>query len=306
MVNGTPRAEVSLDAAGLATLLRDQAPAWADCRIEAFAEGWDNTMFRLYPSHLARLPRRQSADALLQNELRLLPFVAARLAVPIPVPVHSGRPDRHFPWHWSIVPYFEATTASDRPLNPDGCMQWASCLAELHRPYSPDRDPHPPVNPHRGVPLEARRTGVVERLAALADLDETPSPELFAIWEEALAEPPSNLKVWLHGDPHPGNVLSHEGALAAVVDWGDITVGDPAGDLGSFWMLISDPVVRAAAIDRYLAGITYDLSARTVTSLFNRARGWAFIYGVILLSSGLVDNPAHAAVGRTTLANLSA
>jgi aminoglycoside phosphotransferase (APT) family kinase protein len=36
----------------------------------------------------------------------------------------------------------------------------------------------------------------------------------------------------LHGDFHPRHVYAHEGAVAAVIDWGDATIGDPRYDLG--------------------------------------------------------------------------
>jgi len=42
-----------------------------------------------------------------------------------------------------------------------------------------------------------------------------------------------NAPVLLHGDYWPGNILWHEGKLAAVIDWEDARVGDPLADLAS-------------------------------------------------------------------------
>ena len=43
--------------------------------------------------------------------------------------------------------------------------------------------------------------------------------------------------LWLHGDLHPSNMLTHDGRLSAVIDFGDITSGDPATDLALAWMM---------------------------------------------------------------------
>jgi hypothetical protein len=32
-----------------------------------------------------------------------------------------------------------------------------------------------------------------------------------------------------------------------------------------------------------------------------RAKGWALLFGVLLLATGLVDHPRHAAIGERTL-----
>ncbi|MER7151067.1 phosphotransferase [Streptomyces lydicus] len=43
----------------------------------------------------------------------------------------------------------------------------------------------------------------------------------------------------LHGDLHPANILVDRGRIRAVIDFGDITSGDPATDLSVAWMLFT-------------------------------------------------------------------
>jgi aminoglycoside phosphotransferase (APT) family kinase protein len=38
--------------------------------------------------------------------------------------------------------------------------------------------------------------------------------------------------LWLHGDLHPANLLVSRGRITGVIDFGDITSGDPAGPVG--------------------------------------------------------------------------
>ncbi|MBE8992763.1 phosphotransferase [Nostoc sp. LEGE 12450] len=46
---------------------------------------------------------------------------------------------------------------------------------------------------------------------------------------------------WLHGDLHPRNILVEDGAIAGIIDWGDITSGDIATDLaGLIFLLFRD------------------------------------------------------------------
>ena len=42
--------------------------------------------------------------------------------------------------------------------------------------------------------------------------------------------------VWLHGDPHPWNLVHRDGRLAGLVDFGDVCAGDPASDLAGAWL----------------------------------------------------------------------
>ncbi|MFN8147570.1 MAG: phosphotransferase [Candidatus Nanopelagicales bacterium] len=41
-----------------------------------------------------------------------------------------------------------------------------------------------------------------------------------------VASPP----LWLHGDPHPLNLVADDDGLAGLLDFGDLTGGDPASD----------------------------------------------------------------------------
>ena len=158
--------------------------------------------------------------------------------------------------------------------------------------------------PGGGVDINARRSSLEERVTQLKRLGDPVPSVLLRTWQAALAQPPSSLRVWIHGDPHARNVLCRSGSLAAIIDWGDITTGDPASDLGSFWMLIHDHVVRTKSITHYLAKISFALTPAESKALLLRARGWAVLYGATLLATGLVDHAEHAAMGRATFQNL--
>ncbi|MDJ0789409.1 MAG: phosphotransferase, partial [Myxococcota bacterium] len=77
-----PGAEVEVDAALVARLLRAQHPDLAERPLRLLASGWDNLIFRLGEAHVVRLPRRALAAALVANEQRWLPELAERLPLP--------------------------------------------------------------------------------------------------------------------------------------------------------------------------------------------------------------------------------
>jgi aminoglycoside phosphotransferase (APT) family kinase protein len=96
--------------------------------------------------------------------------------------------------------------------------------------------------------------------------------------------------VWLHGDLHPRNIVSRSGKLAGILDWGDLTAGDPATDLACAWTLF-EADGRAALLDAY--GPT--------DAELARAKGWAVLLGTVLAGS---SEPRHARIGRTIVRRL--
>jgi aminoglycoside phosphotransferase (APT) family kinase protein len=285
---GTPAAEFVIDRELVAGLLADQHPDLAHLPLRMVEAGWDNALFRLGDRQAIRLPRRAAAAPLIVHEQRWLPQLAERLTLPIPAPSRIGTPARGYPWHWSVVPWLSGGPADQHEPDVAQARPFAAFLRSLHVPAPADA----PANPFRGVPLWQRAAVVEERMRRLAGATDLITPRLRQIWQEALHAPLDVSPTWLHGDLHPRNVLVRRGAISGIVDWGDITAGDPATDLAALWMLFTEPGARRAALAAY-AG----LSEATLW----RARGWAIMFGAVLLESGLVDNPRNAAIGARTL-----
>jgi aminoglycoside phosphotransferase (APT) family kinase protein len=98
------------------------------------------------------------------------------------------------------------------------------------------------------------------------------------IWERAItAEPWDAAPVWIHADLHPSNVVVREGALAGVIDFGDLCAGDPATDLAAAWMLLP-----AGEAERCLAAY-----GPVDEAMAHRARGWALLRSLGLIEAGI-------------------
>ncbi len=284
-----PEAEVVVDESLVAGLVSDQYPDLAGAGVTFLANGWDNVSFRVGEAHVARLPRREAASRLVESEARWLPDIASRLTTPIPAPVFLGEPARGYPWHWAIAPFLPGVPAAIADeIDPGGCARdLGRFVAELHVSAPDDA----PENPFRGVPLAERDRAVRDRIASLEAT--IPAVEAEAVWDRALAAPPhAGPKVWLHGDLHPLNILVSGGRVSAVVDFGDITAGDPATDLAIGWLMF-DKAGREQLFE--VAGAS--------GSVLERARGWALAFAVAYLSSS-ADNPVMHRIGDRALASV--
>ena len=295
-----PAAELAIGEALVRALVVTQATSIPDAArlpLVHIAEGWDCSVWRLGSDFAVRLPRRAVAAPLVLHEQRVLAEVAVRLSdsgVGVPAPVVAGRPEHGYPWPWSVVPWFDGTSGLGVPI--DQRAGWGAPLAKallaLHVAAPPDH----PVNPVRGVPLEMRADAVDARLSSLAGrAPEEALESMRRLWSAALAAPPwGRAPVWLHGDLHPGNLIADGSQLVAIIDFGDVTAGDPAYDLAVAWLAF-DASGRAAFVhalrDQYDAGD------------WTRAHGWAAAVTLMLLDQS-DDNPEYARLGAESLAEL--
>ncbi|HLG54180.1 MAG TPA: aminoglycoside phosphotransferase family protein [Vicinamibacterales bacterium] len=285
-----PDAEVAIVVSLVRALLCDQHEDLASLPLVEAGEGWDNKLFRLGDDFVVRLPRRQIAAALIEHEQRWLPVLAPRLPLPVPAPVRVGRPGCGFPWAWSVSPWFVGETAATLSGHTEAtAVRLGEFLAALHQPAPVDA----PLNPFR-TSLASRSDVFVERLQRCGRQIEHASA--LAVWRATLATPGwSGQSVWLHGDLHPGNLVVNDGRLTAVIDFGDLTAGDPAVDLAVAWMLWPENVrgTFRATIDR--------LTRRLDDGVWRRARGWALSFGVASLANSL-DDPLTGSIGHRTIA----
>lgn len=283
-------ADVEIDVSLVRALLEDQHPDLAHLTLTEVRGGWDNRVFRLGEHWLVRVPRRAPSAPLLEHEQRWLPELAARLPLPVPVPLRIGRPGHGFPWSWSVVPWLDGEpllrAAPERPVRT--AIELAAFLRALHQPAPAGA----PLNPWRGVPLSARAPILQSHLDQLGPAVDRAA--VLAFWRRVVATPEwSAPPVWIHGDLHPGNVLLAEGRLSAVIDFGDLSLGDPATDFAIGWMVT--PTFRRA-----LREAARDRPNPLDDDTWARARGWAVALGLAYMA-GSADGDPMIALGRAAI-----
>jgi aminoglycoside phosphotransferase (APT) family kinase protein len=216
-----------------AALIAAQFPALAPPRMGKSYAGWDNTVHEVNEAWMFRFPRREIAVPLLANEIRALPRVATALPVPVAVPELVGAPTPDFPWPFAGYRKLAGEPADRARLDDVARARLAAplgaFLAALHA-----LDPAPldlPGDDFGRVDIARHRARLAERLDALAARGLVADAHAWdAELDAAPARGPRSFVV--HGDLYARHLLlDGDSALAGVIDWGDVHIGDPSCDL---------------------------------------------------------------------------
>lgn len=274
--------EVEIDVPLVRRLVSSQFPDWASFDIEPVeSAGTDNALFRLGEEKAVRMPRVEWARGQVEKEQRWLPVLAPRLPIAIPAPIGMGVPGDGYPWRWSVLNWIDGENPTQENLDfVRAAKDLAGFLHALQRIDSIEGPPPGESNTLRGLPLATRDAEVRTAIGALEGKLDTALA--LQAWGASLnapvwAAPP----VWIHGDMQPGNLLADKGEISAVIDFGCLTIGDPACDLMVAWNMFT---AESRAVFRS------EMRADEATWL--RGRGWALSQALIFIPYYLETNPA--------------
>ena len=97
--------------------------------------------------------------------------------------------------------------------------------------------------------------------------------------------------MWLHGDLHPANLLlAPSGGLTAVIDFGDVTAGDPATDLATAWLTFGPSARR-----EFRSELEQRRDVDEAT--WERARAWALVIASAVVDTTGTASPLGRAAG---------
>lgn len=270
-------------------LLRHQFPRWADLEVtEVASQGWDNRTFRLGHELSVRLPSADGYAPQVDREHRWLPFLGRALSLPIPSPVAKGTPSSQFPRAWSVYRWLDGTPLHEaRKVDLAGlAVDVADFLLALQAVPVPAEAPLPePSNGFRGGRFDRY---LVEGQAAVSSLARPLRAQARRWLHEAVESPWVLPPVWVHGDMAAGNLLTRDGRLGAVIDFGCLAVGDPACDLTVAWTIFDE---HSRATFRQHVG--HD------SATWRRARGWALWKAAISIGSEPEGSAKHHDAHRT-------
>lgn len=274
---------VSTELAG--QLVADQFPDWVGLELRTVgAGGSDNVMIRLGAGLVLRFPRLSSAVGALETELRWLGWAAGVSSLEVPDVVAEGRPGCGYPFPWAVLRWTPGQDALVAP--PDDDLAAARTLASFVAALQGQAVQA--GMPVKRQPLRSRDAFTRDMIGRMTD--EADPGEVTRLWESALALPEwAGAAVPVHADLHPLNLLTRDGALAAVIDWGGFGAGDPALDLICGWTVLDGP---GRALFRQL------LAVDEVT--WARGRAYAFSKAVMAAPYYQQTNPAlHRVMLRT-------
>lgn len=272
-------------------LIAEQFPHWSALPIHPVANGgWDNRSFRLGDAYVLRLPSAAAYAGQVDKEQAWLPVLAPQLPLAIPTPVAKGAPGRGYPFFWSVYRWLPGKPAASATIADRTAFaeRLAGFVRALHH-IDPAGAPAPgDENYFRGGSIshyDAEARDAIDRLEA-----GWPKSALLSIWEEGAGTVWSHPPLWVHGDMSPGNLLVDKGVLSAVIDFGQLCVGDPACDFAIGWSFFDAEGRRA-----FRNGLEPDEDA------WVRGRCWALWKAAILVSGLSRSNSVEMAAAVVTL-----
>lgn len=275
-----------IDEALVRRLVDTQFPQWAGLGLKLLnAAGSDHVIYRLGEELSVRLPRHLGAIGQARKEFQWLPRLAPHLPLAIPVPVGVGDPDFGYPWPWAVSRWLDGEVATVDALGDSSraAVELAQFLAALQR-FSPEDIPA--GNTREDLtdrPLSDRDRATRVAIAKVGGVFDTTA--MTELWNAALSAPGwDRSPVWFHGDFHTGNLLTSDGRLSAVIDFGGLGMGDPACDLMIAFTLMS---ANSRAAFRDALGVD--------DATWMRGRGWALATGLNAYTSYAAVNPRVAA-----------
>jgi aminoglycoside phosphotransferase (APT) family kinase protein len=279
--------ELTVDEPLVRRLLAEQLPDLARLPLRPVpSTGTVNVVLRLGTGLAVRLPRvGRWADSILR-ELTWLPRLAPALPLRVPQPVAAGRPTEQYPLPWAVVRWLDGEPYAHERIDDErrAAEDLAGFVLAL-RGALPTAGA-PPTGRAPIPSLDAMTREAIDALGSVIDRD-----AVLHAWERALAAPPwDGRPVWIHTDLLPPNLLARDGRLDAVLDFGGVGVGDPAGDGIAAWSVFG-PAGRRV----YRDALPLDDGA------WERARGYALHQALLIVPYYRLTHPTFAASAMRTI-----
>jgi aminoglycoside phosphotransferase (APT) family kinase protein len=272
-------------------LVARQFPRWRELPVRRLrTQGTVNALFRLGDALVARFPLGATSRETLEREAAAAAALHGRTRFATPEPIAIGQTGPGYEQPWSVQTWVPGSVAT-----PDGHSEaFAHDLAEfIHGVRAIDTGGRTFDGDNRGGHLPDH-DGWMETCFARSEglLD---VPRLRRLWAALRELPREGGDVMTHGDLIPGNVLVDGGRLTGVIDVGGLGPADPALNLVAAWHLL-EPGPREA--------FRADLASSDLE--WARGMAWAFEQAMGLVWYYAESNPVMSALGRSTLARISA
>ena len=246
------RVEVELPVAAAEALIAAQFPTLGPVGARFLGEGRDHQAFAVTGGWMFRFPKHAASERELVVERAVLPYLAARLPIPVPHFVHLGAPGPGFPFPFVGYRPLPGTQAlhldAHRVAAGTVGAQLGRLLGELHRiPIAEARD--------WGVDFEdSTRSfgGLRSRALEAQQLARRALPDNLVAAAVALIErplpPAAGEPCLVHGALTEEHILLAPdlATVTGIVDWGHLRIGDRAADFAGLYHWLGGPLVDAA------------------------------------------------------------
>lgn len=221
------------------TLIQRNFPQVAVQIALPITRGWDSFVLEVNGELIFRFPMREDAVEYLQRELSLLLVLEQALSTLIPHFDYIGQGDANYPYMFVGYRKLCGVALEDESITPKQLVALAPALAnflsELHsfpvvQAIQAGVQEHTPAQWRERY--QERYTDLQERVFPLLDAELRAKSE--RLWEDFLDDWASFTfqPVLIHCDLACEHIFCdlERGFLSGVIDWGDVTIGDPALD----------------------------------------------------------------------------
>jgi aminoglycoside phosphotransferase (APT) family kinase protein len=228
-----------VDAEAAHALIAEQFPDLAGARVEPMGIGFDNTAYLVDGAWVFRFPRRAVTVAQFERETRLLPWLAPRVPLLVPVPERIGRASERYPWPFAGYRRLQGRTACTLAATEEQRASMAEPVARflsaLHAlpvdeavALGAEGDTIGRMDMPMRAPRARARLAELHGAGMLHEHDVRRLEQVMALAPVAAVDVP----VLVHGDLYARHLIADdECCLAGVIDWGDVHLGDRAVDL---------------------------------------------------------------------------
>jgi aminoglycoside phosphotransferase (APT) family kinase protein len=229
--------ETTIDEWKVREIVKSQLPNFVIKSIEKIGEGFDFFVFLINEELVFKFPRRAEGMICLEIEQQVMPLLNEHL-FSIPEIQYVGKESTLYKWPFIVYLYKSGTTIAEASLTEEKRWKLAETsayfLKKLHNvPLSKDINKLIPEDRHDKLNISSRKLSFIHNVNELKKRKLFDNIEPVLNWVNNL--PPIEKRessVIVHGDFSMQNLLVNQGGnLSAVIDWGDIHLGDPAVDL---------------------------------------------------------------------------
>lgn len=213
-------------------------------------EGWAATAWRVNDELVFKFPKKAWVWRDLERELSFLPYARPLLPLPVPEYLHTMPESASEPHGYVVCRYLPGNAIDPRTLTDHERTPLARTLARFLRSLH-DIDPTPvtsmlPRDDERAVVTQYR--GDAETLVA-PRLSTTEGMRLSEVFAEHLNDERNfnGRSVIVHADFSADHILRVGTSVSGVIDWGDVSIGDPDYDFNYLYEELGEAFVREVA-----------------------------------------------------------
>jgi aminoglycoside phosphotransferase (APT) family kinase protein len=237
-------------------------------------QGHDHRTFRCGDNYSMRIPSAKRYAAQINKEATWCAYLASRISVAIPKPIHYEAASKVLNRPWIMHTWIEGEAATRESITDleafiDDLALFITELQSIDVADGPKPGAH---NFYRGAHPAYYHKEVVEALQTLKD--DPHHNDYDRIWSAALRCPLNEHPVWIHGDLEISNLLTKDGNLQAVIDFGNMAIGDPACDYVMAWTFMN-----RMERTRFFNQVKLD------EAMHCKAQGWALWKALITLTN---------------------